>query len=71
MPADPQTHMPELAIGQVWKPKRGKARKLLPRQGLGITFVTLPDNRTGHCLDSYAFRQWIERYGAVLQEETL
>lgn len=58
-----------LAVGQVWKPKRGKPRRIIniPRTP-GVHFVTEPDGRTGHCLGSIAFREWIARYGVELQE---
>jgi hypothetical protein len=65
-----QTADAPLAIGQVWIPKRGKPRQIVAgfHDLPGVHFVTLPEQRTGHCLGSVEFRKWIAHYCATLRE---
>jgi hypothetical protein len=64
------TTLQPLAVGQVWTPVKGKARRIINvPHAPGVHYVTLPDSRTGWCDGSYMFRDWIRRTHATLKQE--
>jgi hypothetical protein len=59
---------PTLAVGQVWKPKRGNARRIIPTGGdlPGVAYLVLPRCKTRGRCSWFDFQAWIERHGASL-----